>query len=35
MYCLSLDKTEILETDAERDRKQRVEVFLTPHCQLY
>ena len=31
MYCLSFGKIELKETDVERDRRQRVEVLVTPH----
>ena len=30
MYCQSFDKIELKETDDERDRRQRVEVLITP-----
>ena len=30
MYCQSFDKIELKETDVERDRRQRVEVLITP-----
>ena len=35
IYRLRFDKIELKETDVERDRKQRVEVYVTPHYQLY
>ena len=31
MHCLSFDKIEHKQIDVERDRRQRVEVFVTSH----
>ena len=35
MYCLSFDKIELKEIYGKRDKRQRVEVLVTPHYSLY